>query len=205
LPRKIDAGELLAALGSLLVLIALFLDWFAFAGGDDLPFGASATGWEAFESLDLIITALALVALAVTASSFGAGWPLSPRILLPIGALLVAIIAIQLAEPPPLVRGLDLETGAWLGLAGAVLVLIGGILRVSAISITVSTRGRDVRQRVAAVDRRETAAGAAPAAAPPRRRSLLDDDEGRAGQASGSGALADPQATQPFRPVDEDK
>ena len=201
MPRRIDAGELLAALGGLLVLIALFLDWYGIAGGDDLPFGTSATGWEAFESLDLIISALALVAIAVAASSFGAGWPLSPRILLPVGALLTAIIAIQLAEPPPVVRGLELETGAWLGLTGAVLVLIGGALRVSALSITVSTRAREVRPRVSAVDRREAAAGpatsapSAPSSAtsvrePTPRRSLLDDE---------------PQATQPFRPVDKEE
>ena len=201
MPRRIDAGELLAALGGLLVLVALFLDWYGVGGDGDGPFGTTATGWEAFESLDLIISALALLALAVAASSFGAGWPLSPRILLPVGALLTAIIAIQLAEPPPIVGGLDLETGAWLGLVGALLVLIGGALRVSALSITVSTRAREVRPRVSAVDRREAAgSGGAPtpppapretsSAPPPARRSLLDDE---------------PQATQPFRPVDKEE
>jgi hypothetical protein len=206
-PRRIDAGELVAALGGLLVIVALFLNWFGIGGGDGLPFGAAATGWEAFESLDLVLTALALVAIAVAASSFGAGWPLSPRVLLPVGAVLVIIVAIQLAEPPPLLGELDLEEGAWLALAGAVLVLLGGILRTSSIAITVSTRGRDVRQRVSAVDRREAATGPAapPPAEAPRRRSLLDDDEPRPTPAGGSGALADTQATQPFRPVDEGK
>jgi hypothetical protein len=205
LPRRIDAGELVAALGGLLVIVALFLDWFGLGAGDGQTFGAAATGWEAFEALDLVLAGLALVALAVAASTFGAGWPLSPRALVWVGALLTIIVAIQLAEPPPVARGLDLEAGAWLALAGSLLVLVGGILRISSISITVSTQGRDVRQRVAAVDRREGAASAtAPAADPPRRRSLLDDDEGRP-PAAGSSALSDPQATQPFRPVDEDK
>ena len=210
MPRRIDAGELVAALGGLLVIVSLFLGWY---GVDvtglqrDTSLGGSATGWESFESLDLVLTALALIPLAVAASSFGAGWPISPRTLLPVGLLLTAIVAIQLAEPPPLLAALDLETGAWLAFAGSVLVLLGGLLRVSSISITVSTQGRDVRPRVSAVDRRESAASAAPAAdarATPRRRSLLDDDEGRPTAASGA-ALSDPQATQPFRPVDEDK
>ena len=201
MPRKIDAGELLAALGGLLVLIALFLEWYSIRDAELL--GSGASGWEAFESLDLIIAALALTAIAVAASTFGAGWPLSPRALVPVGALLVLIIAIQLAEPPPVVSEFDPDTGAWLALGGALLVLLGGLLRVSSISVTVSTSGRETRQRVAAVDRRESRTAPAATAEPARRRSLLDDEPPPAPAASSP--LADPQATQPFRPVDEDK
>jgi hypothetical protein len=42
--RRIDAGDVLAALGALLLLVGLFLAWYD---------GANA--WEAFETLDLVL------------------------------------------------------------------------------------------------------------------------------------------------------
>jgi hypothetical protein len=168
-PRKIDAGEVLAAVGGLLVFVALFLKWFG-----------EASGWEAFESLDLVIAILALLAVGAVVSSIlgSAGGP-SPRALPWVGAVLLAIIAVQLIEPPPVFADADpdRELGAWLALAGSALVLLGGILRAARISVTVSVGERDVRRRVEAVDRRPV-----PGAAPPP-------------------APSDDQATQPFTPA----
>jgi hypothetical protein len=202
MPRRIDAGELLAALGGLIVIVALFLDWYG-----------PADGWSAFEALDLVIAALALCAIAVAASSFGAGWPLGPRTLLPVGLLLLVIIAVQLADPPPAVPDGDLEAGAWLALGGAALVLLGGILRTASISISVDVGGRDTRRRVSAVDRRgEAGAGSA-------RRSVFDA-EASSGASPERGAApagaetprrrertppGDPEATQSFSALDEER
>jgi hypothetical protein len=211
MPRRIDAGELVAALGGLLVIVALFLDWYG-----------PADGWSAFEALDLLIAALALCAIAVAASSFGAGWPLGPRTLLPVGLLLLVVIAVQLADPPPAVPdGEQLQTGAWLALAGAALVLVGGILRTASISVTVDVGGRDTRRRVSAVDRRrEAAAAAAP------RRAVFDAEAARPAGGTGPEAGApgapaagadaarrrerptgdgDPEATQRFSALDEER
>jgi hypothetical protein len=194
MPRKIDAGELVAALGGLLVFVALFLEWFG-----------PATGWEVFESLDLVIAALALVAIATGGAGLGTIGALNPRTLLPLGLVLLLIVLVQLVDPPPVVPdSLDVETGGWLALAGSLLIVVGGILRVASIDVTVSVGARDTRRRVPAVDRRPGAGSTSaapvppdPARArenegdePPRRRSLLDD--------------VDPDATQPFSPVRED-
>lgn len=195
MPRRIDAGEVLAALGGALVFVALFLEWF-------LDF----SGWEAFESLDLVIAVLALVAVGAAVSSM-AGWSSapSPRLLPWVGGVLLAIVAVQLIEPPPtlfsfesdgegfaITRDLDPELGAWLALAGAGLVLLGGILRAAHVSVTVSVGSRDVRRRVPAVDRRPAAGapgavGGPPAPPPPPPPPPLVDD----------------QATQPFAPTEE--
>lgn len=175
MPRRIDAGEVLAALGGLLVFVALFLEWFA---------GASA--WEAFEALDLVIAVLALVAVAAAvASAMGSAFAVSPRALPWIGALLLAIVVVQLIEPPPVFAGGDPErdAGAWLALAGSALVLLGGVLRAARISVTVSVGPRDARRRVPAVDRRPAAATPAGGDAEPLHRP--DDD----------------QATEPFAPT----
>lgn len=175
MPRRIDAGEVLAAAGGALVVVALFLSWFE-----------GASGWEAFEALDLVIAVLALVAVLAAVASV-TGWTAgpSPRLLPLVGLVLLAIVAVQLVEPPPVFAGIDpsRETGAWLGLAGAALVLLGGVLRAARISVTISVGGRDVRRRVPAVDRRPAPAGAS---APSPAAFGLEPE----------------QATQPFTPAD---
>jgi hypothetical protein len=140
-PRKIDLGEALAAVGALLLVVGLFLEWFD---------GASA--WEAFESLDLVLLLGALTVLAAVAGAFD--W-LGARMLAPLGLALLLVVVVQLVEPPPVVGDGELGTGAWLGLAGAALVLLGGALRIASISVTVNVGGKDARRRVDAVDRRE--------------------------------------------------
>lgn len=143
-PRRIDAGDVLAALGGLLLALSLFLPWF----GD-------ANGWEAFETLDLVLAALALAAIAAAAAGAGLLSAPSPRLLAPLGALTLVVVVVQLVEPPPAIaRDADLDAGAWLALAGAALVLLGGLLRIARVSVSVSVGERDVRRRVSAVDRR---------------------------------------------------
>jgi hypothetical protein len=198
LSRRIDARELLAALGGLLVLISLFLEWYSPNGARDaLGGGNGLTGWETFEALDLVLAGLALAVIATGARALGTIGGLGPRALLPLGALLAIIVVIQLASPPPVAWGTDVSTGGWLALAGSLIVLAAGLLRAARIDVTVNVAARESRQRVSAVDRRPGATAApagpaAPAAPPPaetpERRSLLDEP--------------DTQATQPFKPVD---
>jgi len=185
--RRIDAGDVLAALGALLVLIALFLPWF----GD-------ANGWEAFEALDLVLAALALAAIAATAAGAGLLAAPSPRLLAPLGAALLAVVAVQLLEPPPVFAGdAELDTGAWLGLAGAGLVLLGGLLRIASVSVSVSVGGREVRRRVPAVDRRAAPAAPAPVPAPaPAREEAVPGGPPPA-------PADDPQPTQPFSALED--
>lgn len=186
MPRRIDAGDVLAALGALLVLIGLFLDWL----GD-------ANGWEAFEALDLVLAGLALAAIAAAAAGAGLLAAPSPRLLAPLGAALLSIIAVQILDPPPVFSGGE-ETGAgaWLALAGAALVLLGGLMRVARVSVSVSVGGRDVRRRVPAVDRRPVADGSEPSPTPAREEAVrltaapVPDDE-------------DPQPTQPFSALED--
>ncbi len=210
--RRIDARELLAALGGLLVLISLFLEWYDAGGrGDALAGGNGLTGWETFEALDLLLAALALAVIATGARALGTIGGLGPRALLPLGALLTIIVVIQLASPPPVAWGTDVSTGGWLALAGALIVLAAGLLRAAKIDVTVNVAARESRQRVSAVDRRPGAASTP--AGPPRDTGPAAAKADRALSGEGSAPAdasdrrslldePDPQATQPFKPVD---
>jgi hypothetical protein len=155
-PREmhIPIGALLAAIGGVLLIVSLGLDWYG-----------ELSGFNSFEFLDLLLVLLALVTLAVLAAELGllhtslrSGTPL----VLGVGALVIVLS--QLINPPPIAIGDDVETGIWLGLAGAALMLAGAILSTARIAIAVEPRARGT-------------ADAAPPAAPAPRASTPPPDQ----------------------------
>ena len=150
MPRRIDAGEVLAAVGGVLVFVSLYLSWFE-----------DANGFESFEALDIALAVLAVATVwTAVAGTLALPSAPAPRTLPVLGIAILLVVAVQLIDPPPVFQGLDpdREVVAWLALAGGALVLLGGALRLAHISVTVSVGGRDVRRRVPAVDRRPGAA-----------------------------------------------
>jgi hypothetical protein len=143
--RRLEAGPLLVTLGALLLLVSLFLDWFA--GG--------ATAWEAFEVWDLVLFALAL---GVAASGIGLMSPdlevIDRRFLPGAVAAMAVIVAAQIVDPPPAVAGQDPDTGAWLALASVIVMCAGGLLTYGRVRVAFTVEEREVAQRVSAVDAR---------------------------------------------------
>jgi peptidoglycan/LPS O-acetylase OafA/YrhL len=140
MPRRIDLGRAVLCAGAALLLISLFTEWY-----DTGP-----TGWEVFETLDLVLAAIALSAVVAAirpdAVPPAAAWALP-------GAALVIVI-VQIVNAPPAAGDGDPSTGAWLALSGSLLMAAGSALSLAAISVTVHVREREVRRRVPAVDRR---------------------------------------------------
>jgi hypothetical protein len=134
--RRIDAGPVMAALGGLLLVVSLFLDWFEI---DEAAEGLSA--WDAFEVWDLVLAAAGLAAIAILIGASRADFPLQRRALLPLGVLAFVIVVSQLVDSPP-AAGEDssVDTGAWLALAGAALMLAGAILSFARVSLAVVAR-----------------------------------------------------------------
>jgi hypothetical protein len=155
--ERFDAGTGLVAVGAVLLLVSLFIDWYD-PGGD---------AWAVFESLDLVLVGAAVCGLLAMAPRFGAGG--LGRALPLIAATAFAIVVVQLFDPPPVVSDSDLATGAWLALGATVLMAGGALLGAASISVTVDVRGRERRRRTAAIDAREGAAEAAEAEASPTR------------------------------------
>src|SRR3954447_26477350 len=108
--RRFEIGPLVAAIGALLLLVSLFLDWY----GD-------LTAWEAFEITDLLLAAIAIAALVAAAGVLAPELSYVDARWLP--ALAVAapfIVAVDLIGQPPATAGAELDTGAWLALAAVV-------------------------------------------------------------------------------------
>jgi peptidoglycan/LPS O-acetylase OafA/YrhL len=153
-------GALIAAIGAILLIVSLFLDWY-----DGL------TGFTVFEFLDLLLTGLALGALFELAAAMGAvRTPMRPGVLLGIGMLALIIVLSQVVNDPPAVagpNGEDQATGIWLALGGAALMVAGAVLSTARIAISVEPRdGGRAAPTVARTDEAPTVADE-----PPARRS----------------------------------
>jgi hypothetical protein len=164
MPRRIDLGRAVLVAGAALLLVSLFLKWY----------DTGQTGWQVFESLDLVLAALALAAVAAALNS--ESWPRWAPWAVPFAALVIVVV--QLVDNPPAAGHANPSTGAWLALAGTALMTAGGALSLSSISVTVQVRERELRRRVPAVDRRGGRDDARDEP-PPRGESLLRRDEAR--------------------------
>ena len=143
--RRFEVGPILVALGAILLLVSLFLDWYG-------PLNA----WESFEVVEVLLAGLAIAALIVATGQLvpDVGW--GERRWLPAIVLAVAVlVAAELVDPPPAAGAEQLEQGAWLAFAAALVMLAGAVLTVGRISFAVSVEGRELRERVAVLDHRQ--------------------------------------------------
>jgi CDP-diglyceride synthetase len=143
--RRFEVGPILVALGAILLLVSLFLDWYG-------PLNA----WEAFEVVEVLLAGLAVAALIVATGQLVPDVEWGERRWLPVIVLAVAVlVAAELVDPPPAAGAEQLEQGAWLAFAAALVMLAGAVLTVGRISFAVSVEGREPRERVAVLDHRQ--------------------------------------------------
>ena len=142
--RRFDIGPVVLAAGALVLLVALFLDWYA-----------TFNAWQVFEITDVILAALSVAAIVAAVGLLVPDVDYVDRRFVPwiVGAAFV-LVADQLLQPPAGLGNAHLGTGAWLAFAGSVVMLIGAVLSLSKVSFAVAVEGRDRRQRVSAVDHR---------------------------------------------------
>jgi CDP-diglyceride synthetase len=143
--RRFEVGPILVALGAILLLVSLFMDWYG-------PLSA----WEAFEVVEVLLAGLAVAALVVATGQLVPDLEWGERRWLPAIVLAVAVlVAAELADPPPAAGAEALEQGAWLAFAAALVMLSGAVLTVGRISFAIAVEGRDLRERVAVLDHRQ--------------------------------------------------
>jgi hypothetical protein len=234
LRERFDVGTGLVALGAVLLLVSLFVDWF----------DPSGDAWAVFELTDVVLAGCAICGLVAVLPRYAG----LARAMPVIAFAALATVAVQLIDPPPAARDDELDAGAWLALAATALMSLGAAMSAASISVTIDVRGRERRRRSAAIDAREareprdepapvpaeaeeapaeeparrprrrggaTAAGspstdAVPPVEEPRRsRRLLDDDAEAEADAEPAAGPAqpepDPDRTQALEPVDRPK
>jgi len=127
--RSVDPGHLLIALGAIMLLVSLFLEWYT----------PNAEAWDVFEVWDLVLAALAILALMTVAGRLGFGPPRPASWLIAASAAALVIVLYALIDPPPVVQGGegfgDPSTGLWLALAGVILMVAGTVLSFARISV----------------------------------------------------------------------
>jgi hypothetical protein len=136
-PRQtqLAVGPLVAAVGAVLLVVSLFLDWYE-----------TFTGFTIFEFLDLLLVLLALAAIASLAGGMGLVRPaVPPGLSLALALLAVFVVVSQILNDPPAVigPGPDKDIGIWLALSGAALMVAGAVLGYAHISLAVETRQRE--------------------------------------------------------------
>ena len=116
-------GEWIGALGGLGLLASSFLPWYS-AGGQD------ATAWQAFTVVDLLIALAAFFSLSVAVvvlTRLSVSYPVAGAAVATLfGGIALIAIAYRLINPPG--DGLDVEYGAWIGFASALVATYGGYL-----------------------------------------------------------------------------
>jgi hypothetical protein len=132
---QLPIGPLIAAIGAVMLIVSLFLDWY-----EDL------TGFTVFEFIDLLLTGLAVLTLVSLAGAIGViRPPLRPGLPLGVALLALVIVLSQLVNDPPAVagpNGRDQDIGIWLALGGAALMVAGAVLSTARIAISVEPRDR---------------------------------------------------------------
>jgi len=143
--RRFEAGPILIAIGAIVLIVSLFLDWYG-----------SLTAWDAFEVVDVLLAALGAIALVIAIGELVPDAEFGDRRWLPAIVLAVAVlVAAEIINPPPAAGGQDPGTGAWIAFAGAIVMFLGTVLTFGRVRFAVSVEGRQLRERVPVVDNRQ--------------------------------------------------
>src|ERR1044072_5959561 len=108
--RRIEVGPILVALAAIVLLVSLFLDWYG-----------SLTAWDAFEVGEVILAALAVIAVVIALGQIVPDVDYAARRWLPGVVLAIAVlVAAEIINPPPAAGGQDPAHRAGAPLGGPV-------------------------------------------------------------------------------------
>jgi hypothetical protein len=133
--RRLRDGDWIAGLGGVALLAVMFADWYSPAGADVrgvgyAPLDLAVGAWEAFSVIDVVLALLALVPLALVALQATRDSPSLPvafSVLATVaGALATLLILYRIVDQPGPNDAVEVQAGAWIGLAAAGAVTAGG-------------------------------------------------------------------------------
>jgi hypothetical protein len=142
--RRLRAGEWLAAISGIALLVSLFLPWYG--GGPQqgdaciVRYGdaiagrglvcGDVTGWEAMTAIDVLLAFVAASGVLVAVVTVTHRVPAVPvalsALISLVGSAGVILVLIRVLDLPSWAGGR--EWGLWLGLAGAVGIVVGAVM-----------------------------------------------------------------------------
>src|SRR5215210_967337 len=131
---RLTTGDMIAGVGGIVLLIALFLPWYG-VSVDVAGFSASESGngWEALGFIDILLFLIALATIAVVAARAAARLPAEVPgavVLLGLGSLAVLLVLFRIVDIPvdDVPDGVDVSRrlGVFIALIGAGAVAYGG-------------------------------------------------------------------------------
>jgi hypothetical protein len=132
---RVPVGPLVAAIGAVMLLVSLFLDWYE-----------GLTAFTVFELVDIVLVVCTLLIVVQLAGGMGLiKPPASPPVALIVALFALGTVLTQLVNDPPAVAGRtgpDRDIGIWLAVAGALLMAGGAVLATARISLAVEPRER---------------------------------------------------------------
>jgi hypothetical protein len=131
--RRLRAGELLAAVSGVALLVSLFLPWYArgLPGGGVTLYGpATLTGWESLSAIDVVLALVAVSGVLIAIVTVTQPVPALPVATAGLGSLIglvgVIVVLLRIVDIPSWASGR--EWGPWLALAGACGIIAGALL-----------------------------------------------------------------------------
>ena len=135
---RVRSADWLAGIGGLVLFASLWLKWY---GIDDNAFGGVVTGqgnvpsasaWQAFTEIDVLLALFALPAIGVPISAALSKVPTAPVAFTVVATcasfLAVLLVLFRLLDQPGSNELVAVKYGAWIGLVGAVVALVGSWL-----------------------------------------------------------------------------
>jgi hypothetical protein len=128
--RRVRAGDIVAGVAGVLLLVSMFLGWYTVETRDD---GLSA--WAAFGFVDVLLALVGLLGIALAASQVlgrGPALPVALGVITTTLALAGALLLLyRIINQPGPNDAIGVSAGAWLGLAAAIGVFLGAWLSLS--------------------------------------------------------------------------
>jgi hypothetical protein len=139
--NRLSTGELIAGIAGIVLLIDLWFKWYGVkvsgAGGvlKNFSIGVSATAWQAFGFIDILLFLIAVLAISVAIARATNRMPDMPypagTLLAGAGAFALLLIIFRIIDTPVDtggVEGIDVtrKIGVWIGLLAAAAITYGG-------------------------------------------------------------------------------
>ena len=217
--NRLNTGELIAGIAGIVLLIDLWFKWYGVkvsgAGGvlKNFSIGVSATAWQAFGFIDILLFLIAVLAISVAIARATNRMPDMPypagTLLAGAGAFALLLIIFRIIDTPVDtggVEGIDVtrKIGVWIGLLAAAALAYGGWRAMQEGPAPATGGGAPAAAAPAAPTASTTPmpaepAGDAPAATPPAPAPPADPAPGTAPETP-PGLVGEPPAGEGTRP-----